>query len=1019
MCHACLHMPGRLYSIPFVGLSNDFDTPGARFGAADAEVNQMGDVLRNGLTAEQVVESRRRHGSNVMTPPERDPWWCLWLEKFEDPVIRILLIAAGIALVVGLADGSYLEGIGIIVAILLATTLAFLNEYKAGREFDILNQTSDEVAVKVIRDGGYRTVEMREIVVDDLVLLETGDEVPADGVLLETVSLQIDEAKLTGESAPVSKRKIATGEDSARETEALHEAYEPFRALRSTMVVDGHGVMQITSVGDGTEIGRTARAAAEESGEETPLHRQLERLSKVIGVVGFGVAALTFFALVGRDLVLGELPLTWQQWVFALILGASILAALVRIWFPIVIDAFSMMGRKLELPEQLQGKGISAWLKTFGLGFGLFFVCLVPALVLGLIPEDPGSWLPRQAIEEFLHFFMIAVTIVVVAVPEGLAMSVTLSLAYSMRRMTAANNLVRRMHACETIGAATVICSDKTGTLTQNRMTVSDLFAPWLPEGKPVRRGLKSKKERLFAEAIAVNSTANLDISRGGKPVTIGNPTEGALLGWLAENDCEYLPLRNAFELREQWTFSTERKFMATYGVSSLDKKPVLYVKGAPEILLDRCERVLTDHGIVAITRYRAAIQEQLREQQARGMRTIAIAARDDLAMPLESKLLKLAVDLVWLGFVSISDPVRPEVPGALNACRDAGVQVKIITGDTSATALEIARQTGLFAGDPPSGAHLTGTEFAALDPQRAAVAVERLLVLSRAKPADKMRAVKLLQKNGHVVAVTGDGTNDAPALNHANVGLAMGMTGTAVAKEASDIILLDDSFPSVVNGIMWGRSLYGNIQRFVLFQLTINVVALGIALLGPFIGVKLPLTVIQMLWVNLIMDTFAALALATEPPHRSVMKVPPRNADDFIVTPGMARRIFGVGAAFLVVLLSFLVYLQSDGVTPRELTVFFTVFIMLQFWNLFNARCLGLSQSAFAGLRNNRGFVVIAAAILIGQVLIVQFGGSVFRTVPLSFGDWLLILIVTSPVLLVGELLRWKERNRPARASA
>ncbi|OQA05107.1 MAG: Calcium-transporting ATPase [bacterium ADurb.Bin374] len=979
----------------------------------------MGDKLLKGLTAEQVIESRRRHGANVMTPPERDPWWRLWLDKFEDPVIRILLIAAGIALVVGLADGSYVEGIGIIIAIFLATTLAFINEYKAGREFDILNQTSDEVAVKVIRDGGYHTVQRMEIVVDDIVLLETGDEVPADGILLETVSLQIDEAKLTGESVPVTKRKIATGEETVREKEAVTEAYEPFRVLRSTMVIDGHGVMQVTSVGDGTEIGQTARAAAEETGEETPLNRQLERLSKVIGVVGFGVAALTFVALVGRDFILGELPLTWQQWVFALILGVSVITALSRVWFPILHDAYALAGRNLEMPELLRGDGLMAWLKILGVGAGLFLVGLVPAAVLGLIPEHPAAWLPRAAIEEFLHFFMIAVTIVVVAVPEGLAMSVTLSLAYSMRRMTAANNLVRRMHACETIGAATVICSDKTGTLTQNRMTVNGFFASWLPDGIPVRSGLKAKTERLLAEAIAANSTANLDLARGDKPSTIGNPTEGALLAWLAENDCEYLPLRTAFELREQWTFSTERKFMATYGVSGLDDKPVLYVKGAPEILLERSERVLTDHGVVSITRYREPILEQLREQQARGMRTIAIAVRDELPETLENDLMKVASGLIWLGFVSISDPVRPEVPSALNACRDAGVQVKIITGDTSATALEIARQTGLFAGDPPPGAHMTGVEFAALDQQRAAVAVERMLVLSRAKPADKMRAVKLLQKNGHVVAVTGDGTNDAPALNHANVGLAMGMTGTAVAKEASDIILLDDSFPSVVNGIMWGRSLYGNIQRFVLFQLTINVVALGIAFFGPFIGVKLPLTVIQMLWVNLIMDTFAALALATEPPHRSVMKHPPRHADDFIVTPGMARRIFGVGASFLAVLLSLLVFLQNDGITPRELTVFFTIFIMLQFWNLFNARCLGLTQSAFKGLYNNRGFVFIAGAIFIGQVLIVQFGGSVFRTVPLSFADWVMILIATSPVLLVGELLRWRDRTRTFRAAA
>ncbi|HEY9068710.1 MAG TPA: HAD-IC family P-type ATPase, partial [Candidatus Ozemobacteraceae bacterium] len=636
-------------------------------------------TTRSGLTEQQVLESRRRHGANIITPPERDPWWKLWLEKFDDPIIRILMIAAGIAIVVGLVDGTYLEGIGILMAIFLATTLAFINEYKAGREFDILNQTSEEVPVKVIRDGGYHTVPRKDIVVDDLVLLEAGDEVPADGILLEAVSLQIDEARLTGESVPVTKRTIETGETAARESEALSEAYEPFRVLRSTMVADGRGLMQVTSVGDGTEIGRTARAAAEETDEETPLNRQLERLSKVIGVIGFGVAALTFAALVGRDFLAGELSLTWQQWVFAILLGVSVMASLVRIWIPIVADAYHLAGRAFEPPSLLKEEGMLAWVKTFGLGLAMFVVGLVPLYLLGMIPEAPAQWLPLHAIEEFLHFFMIAVTIVVVAVPEGLAMSVTLSLAYSMRRMTAANNLVRRMHACETIGAATVICSDKTGTLTQNRMTVGGLHAPWLAEGADVKKGLSSKAEKLFAEAIAANSTANLDLSDPAKPVTIGNPTEGALLTWLAGNGCEYLRLREAFRLEYQWTFSTERKFMATLGVSGIDGASVLYVKGAPEIVLERSERLLTASGIVPINSHRGSIQALLKAQQARGMRTLAIAARPGLPPSSDRKLQTLAADLVWLGFVSISDPIRPEVPGALNACREAGVRVKII----------------------------------------------------------------------------------------------------------------------------------------------------------------------------------------------------------------------------------------------------------------------------------------------------------------------------------------------------
>lgn len=964
-------------------------------------------VMPTGLNASQVEESRRNHGSNLLTPPERDPWYIQFLEKFEDPVIRILMVAALVAIVVGAVDGHYLEGIGIVVAIVLATTLAFLNEYKAGKEFDILNKVSDEVPVKVIRDAAYCTVPKKDIVVGDMVLIEAGDEVPADGKLIEAVSLQVDESKLTGESAPVPKFPVEPS-DSAKFEDC---AYSPDLAMRGTMIADGHGIIGLTAVGDSTEIGKTARAAAEDTKSESPLSKQLERLSKVIGVVGFGVAFLTFLALVGREMVSGDLPLTTQQWYFSVILGSAVMLILMKVWVPITVDAFELAGQKIGLPAWLEVEGVVPWLMSLGLGILFFLVAIFLGTILGIVPENPAEWLPFPAIDDFLKFFMIAVTIVVVAVPEGLAMSVTLSLAYSMKKMTAANNLVRRMHACETIGAATVICSDKTGTLTQNKMVVQSAAFPSL-DGALLSGNPDTTGKRLLRESIAVNATANLSRKENTPTVALGNPTEGALLMWLEKQGHDYLPLRANFKIEHQFTFSTERKFMATLGISALENRRILFFKGAPEILLARSENMLTQGGVLPLADERTTIGKDLREAQSRGMRTLGFAYLQDPNFPEGAEIGELAQCLIWQGFMAIADPLRPEVPDAIKACRDAGVRVKIITGDNSETAMEIARQIGLIESGDPSPVHMTGPEFQALVGDEAEKAARNLKVLSRARPADKMRMVKLLQETGNVVAVTGDGTNDAPALNHANVGLAMGKTGTSVAKEASDIILLDDSFPSVVKGIMWGRSLYGNIQRFVLFQLTINVVALGIALSGPFIGVKLPLTVIQMLWVNLIMDTFAALALATEPPHWRVMTRPPRHPDDFIVTPDMAWKILLTGGTFFLFLAGYLSYIQAGGVTIRELSIFFSVFVMLQFWNLFNARCLGLDSSAFKELSRNRGFMIIAPTIVVVQILIVQFGADIFRTTPLSLFDWITIIGGTSVVLWVGEIFRWLNRR-------
>lgn len=969
-----------------------------------------------GLNASEVEASRSKHGTNVLTPPQRDTWWRLYVEKFGDPVIRILIVAAIISLVVGIVDGTYVEGLGIILAIFLATTLSFVNEYRAAKEFDILNQVNNVVPVKVIRDSAYATVPRKDIVVDDIVLLEMGDEVPSDGEILEAVSLEVDESCLTGESSPVVKTRERTGESGERES-----VYPSYSVFRGTFVRDGRGTVRVSAVGDTTEIGRLAKPASDDPRHQTPLKRQLERLSKLIGVSGFLAACLTFMALVVRGVYGGHILLTDGQWVFAGILTVSVAVALTRVWAPIARDARELLGKPLEEPRWLTGSLLGTWLGSLSVAVVLFGILLGMGYGLGLLPQSPIDWLPGPAGHVFLSYFMIAVTIIVVAAPEGLPMSVTLSLAYNMRKMAAANNLVRHMHACETIGACSVICSDKTGTLTRNEMRVASVDFPSMTGHDGVRAaGQAGQLDTLIGEALSANSTANLIPAEGTGQRVLGNPTEGALLLWLDEMGTEYTSLRHNFSIQRQWTFSTDRKFMGTLGISAIDAEHVLHVKGAPEIVLERCESLLSEDGPEPLNEKRPALDAALKQFQRQGMRTLGFAYKTAVHADERSTLEDLAQGMTWLGFVAIADPVRPDVPAAVLRCLNAGIAVKIVTGDNPETATEIARQIGLWDRQPEPDRHLTGQEFASLPDDEASRCAGSLKVLSRARPLDKLRLVKLLQKAGNIVAVTGDGTNDAPALNHADVGLSMGASGTSLAKEASDIVLLDDSFASIANAVMWGRSLYENIQRFMLFQLTINVTALGIALLGPFIGVQLPLTVTQMLWVNLIMDTFAALALATEPPCADVMKRPPRNPEAFIVTRSMARNIIGKGTVFLVLLVLLLLHIQADNIiTDYELSVFFTVFVMLQFWNLFNARCYGRDRSAFWRMSTNKGFVLIGAAILVGQILIVEFGASIFRTVPLSLQDWAAIVAGTSLVLWGEEVVRLLHRIRTNRGFA
>ena len=866
---------------------------------------------RIGLTDEQVKQSREQHGKNVLTPPQRTSLWKLYLDKYRDPIIQILLVAAFVSLILAFIEKNFMETIGIFVAVFLATTVGFYFERDAAKKFNLLTALSEEQPVKVRRNGKVMEIPRHDVVVGDIVLVEVGDEVPADGELIVCNDLQINESALTGE--PVAEKSLEGGGDGAYPRNVI---------LRSTMVMNGRGEFGVTAVGDATEIGKVAKKSTEQTSVETPLHMQLDKLAKMISKVGSVVSVAAFFIFLIHDI------LTNPAW------GGK--------------DYFYMA-------------------------------------------------------EIVLKYFMMAVTLIVMAVPEGLPMAITLSLALNMRRMLKSNNLVRKLHACETMGAVTVICTDKTGTLTQNKMQVSALE-------------LKQGDEALLDTAIALNSTAELN---DGKP--IGNPTESALLLWLDAQGKDYEELRKQVNVLKQLPFSTERKMMAT--LAEVDGETYLFVKGAPEIVMKKCiieDRMLRQSA------------EELDEWQHKAMRTLAFAykkieasiMRTSRTSTAEVVALLDANDLQLQAIAAIADPIRPDVPAAVQECRHAGIEVKVVTGDTAATALEIGKQIGVFEDEPENiGADgsltsldqqmITGEQWEALSDEEAYERAKDIRVMSRARPTDKQRLVAMLQKRGEVVAVTGDGTNDAPALHYAHVGLSLG-SGTSVAKEASDMTLLDDSFKSIANAVMWGRSLYRNLQRFLFFQLVVNVAALLLVLGGSVIGTEMPLTVTQILWVNLIMDTFAALALASLPPSHEVMKDKPRKASDFIINKSIGFGILFCGIVFFLVMFALLVYCErrgKGGVDVHELTMFFTTFVMIQFWNLFNAKALMSHHTAFRHFLKDKGMILVLVLVLVGQWIIVTFGGEMFRTTPLSLHEWLLIIGSTSVVLWAGELWRTFKR--------
>lgn len=883
-----------------------------------------------GLTQQEVIDSRRTHGDNVLTPPPRRSLWSQFVEKFNDPLIKILLVA--LLLSVGLACYEYfslgtgpealLEPVGIFVAVVLATMVGFVVEVKANKKFEILNKTDDDLPVTVVRDGRVRQVPRRDIVVGDVVLLETGERVPADGHLLDSVSLSVDESSLTGEPQAWKTHDPQLAAEH-------HGTYPADHVMRGSVVMEGHGVMQVERVGDHTEYGQVATESQIDSDVKTPLMQQLDHLGRLIARASYVIAALI---VVGR-------------------------------------------------------------------------------LVVFSIDDSPATTI--DTLQYMIETVMIAVTLIVVSVPEGLPMSITLSLALSMHRMLRTNNLVRRMHACETMGATTVICTDKTGTLTQNQMQVAEFVYGAKQDTKPLNDETPENSDNsdavspLVAMSMACNSTAHLDDSDPAHIKVLGNPTEGALLLWLRKQGIDYARLREENTVVAQVPFSTELKYMATL-ITSAAGEHWLLVKGAPELIIKACG---VDNELITT---------RLHQFQRKAMRTLAFATArisDPSNFDAKVHLLDSRLDLKFMGFVAISDPVRPDVPAAIQDCRNAGVQVKIVTGDTPDTAREIARQVGIWTDDDSDTSSLvTGNDFAAMTDEQALEVIPGLKVMARARPADKARLVELLQRQGEVVAVTGDGTNDAPALKKAQVGLSMG-DGTHVAREASDITILDNSFASINKAVLWGRSLYRNIQRFILFQLTVNVCACLVVGVGSFLCKQPPLSITQMLWVNLIMDTFAALALASLPPNSIVMRVPPRRSGESIITGSMMKSILGAGLTFAAIMIAaFVLILRyhvagsggsiiSQQISPTELAMFFTTFVFLQFWNMFNAKSFASGHSAFHNIGGSKTFFSVALIILLGQVLIVQYCGPMFNVAPLHWHTWLGLAAITSPVLIIGEI--------------
>lgn len=901
----------------------------------DAKLKEYGVNPSVGLTSAQVMEHRQKYGSNVVDLPEPEPWWKNLLEKFTENPIPILVGAAilSIALAVFFKHEFPVEGVAILAAVALAVGVGFINEYKSGVEFEKLKMSRLDLQITVIRDGKAQIVSVKDIVVGDVIQLQTGNKIPADCFLLDGDSMTVDQSRMTGESAPKPK------------------GVDDFLLYGGTDVVYGTGSALVTSVGNNSKWGEIARQLASEEQEKTPLEERLDGLTEIINKIGTWAAILIFVALA----------------------------------IELVVRAF-LLKEVLTSPTGQQF--------VFGLN--------------------------ADTINEFVSFFIIAVTIVVVAVPEGLPMAVNLSLAYSMRKIMEDRNLVRKMMATETIGSADVICSDKTGTLTQNKMTVVHLY---LAGERFVGAHAAYKTSAELSDLIhlnsSVNSSAHLVENEHGEIVPDGNSTEGALLSWVTVNGADYKKLREQTQMVKRVPFSAEIKRMSS--VVKYNGGLLVLTKGAPERVLPLCSNIETMEGPKPIDGFDAEIKSELDHMTGQAMRTLALAYKKLPDGEVDDNFEK---DITLLALIGIADPMRPDVPDAIRIAHEAGIDVKMVTGDNPNTAAVLARELGLLSTD---SLVLEANDFRKLSDEDLIGILPKLRVLARAEPMDKYRLVNVLKGLRKVVAVTGDGTNDAPALKHADVGLAMGKSGTEVAKEASDIVLLDDNFQSIVRAVHWGRTLYENIQKFIQFQLTINVSALATAFLSPLLNIilvplfgirllEVPLTVIQLLWVNLIMDTLAVLALVTEPPSADSMKRRPIGRSEPFITRTMWQNILGMGIYFTIVMLVLQAtnFLGADMNEPRQFTaLIFAVYVFFQVFNEFNCRVLNPARSAFSKLGQSRNFLMVVGFIAVVQLLLTQFGGVVFNTAPLPLGLWIKVILLTSTALIFGEMARYFRKQR------
>ncbi len=1016
-----------------------------------------------GLSKQQVLQMREKFGRNELTPPEREPWWKLLLEKFDDPTIKILIAAAVISLLMTAAekwllkdpDASFIDSIGIFLAVLLATLVGYFSERKSAKEFELLNKVKDDIRVKVLREGQLEEISIGELVVGDLIRVDLGDKIPADGIVVDSLGLLVDQSLLTGESVPVEKKSLdlaSVGKEDLREFEQRGMVDENSQLARGTMVCDGHGMFLVTDVGDRTKLGQIAAKLAEksEAEAETPLVQKLTVLAKQISVVGV-TASMSIFTIMALHAVFhSKLDDHWIEngtsLFYVSLVGAIVLSLLA---YRFALEPFF---------SSMDMKPHKRWLKAV-LHIPLLVGCW--AILAGVLEigfgGDPGLAIPM--LNDLLLSFIVAVTIIVVAVPEGLPMMVTVSLALNMMKMAKENCLIRKLVASETIGSATIICTDKTGTLTQNKMRAIWFFAGMKEFDRDHVDDLVNSPEwNRFVDGIAINTEANLNIVEQSEVVGIGNPTECSLLMLLHENGVDYRDNRDKYPRIHELSHNSQRKMSMVMvkrekGKREEGEKGIYhqcFMKGAPERILENCSGVLVGGNVEPIEQYRDAIEAALVKASEQALRVIALSERVSEGVCDFEKEPERCIHCgthVLVGLVGIADPIRPEVAAAVQTCFDAGIQVKMITGDALPTAVAIAKQAGILQEDRGQRvedrkgitdyelgnreAVLTSEQFAKISDDDLPEVAENLRVLARSTPMDKLRLVKALHKRGEVVAMTGDGTNDAPALKHADVGLSMGIAGTEVAKEASDIVLMDDNFKSIVTGVWWGRTLYKNIQKFLQFQLSVNVVALLCALVGPMVGVPLPFTVTQLLWINIIMDTFAAIALSTDPPRSKTMRQKPISRTDHIITPAMGLTIllnslyqvailFAAlwGGWFLTQPHDYAAFAEpKDPINLEAFTVFFTIFIMFLFWRIFTSRALDHDESAFSLLAKNRLFLLIAGLILVVQIIMVQASGTdretqsllgkVFRTEALTLLQWLKITALTATIIPVAWLSR------------